>query len=338
MKNLARVRWFLAIVATVSGASAATIAGCSGDDTSVDTGNDSGSGGDGTTHDVNSSDTTQPPVDGGVSDAPKDQNIPDVETPNLLRYHEQITEQLCAKIAGCCGATTFDLPRCKENFLAGRAPGIGLTGAISPNLDGGKITLDTAKAKQCFIDIANLGCGVLSSQALLKVQEDCLSGVVGTIPAESGGCRASGECIRPNHCDIAPGFEAGTCKPPRNLDQGCDLGIYVPDDASPGDFIQRSNDFYYEPQAQCGFLITGVPRYCANQDTVVGYNNGVNGTNTCKTQVGVDAGCYQPYECQTGICELPPGATGDTVGACATSTVLSSPEICTAYRKADAGG
>jgi len=317
------------------------VSGCASDDTIVRPPYDASSDGttpppaDGSTNDSSPDGATDGGKDGatdGGTDAADSGTVvkSDAGPPVFTTFSQQINHLWCEKLASCCGATTFNLKLCEDTFnnLA-NIPGPALNRAVSPYLyDGGNdhITFHQDAAQQCFDAINNLHCSQSETAATFKsVHDQCLAATTGNLRLGDTGCRGSPECASPNHCDKADAAATGTCARPRDLDAGCDLGEL--DDAQ----IERTGGQFYEPQAQCGYLITGNPLYCANPDTYVGWVDG--GRQNCATPSPSGAKCFANIECQSNICTI--SATGQ--GTCQDQDVIDSTTTCNAYRKPDGG-
>jgi len=340
MKYSSYVRWLLFTVAAAGGASTAAVAGCSSDDPAVQSGPDGSTDGKVSAQDAPTDtrdpDATVPPqndasLDAGVdadadardssTDAQADSGPAlDAGPPVFERFSDQINQQWCRKLARCCGPDTFDYVRC-ESDLARTAndPGPALNRVVAPYLfDGGNdhITWDPAKAQTCFNDIDALACGNQNAEVFKRVHEDCLAAVKGNVKVGESGCRGSPECAPSNHCDKPDGAATGVCVAPRALDAGCDLGMYEQDGGRhPGGQL-------FEPQAQCGYLVTGSPRYCANPDTYAGRQN-------CANPSPRGTQCFVDVECASNICMVDTSGTG----TCADSKEVASAATCAAYRK-----
>ena len=341
MRNFSRLRFVLAGVVAVSGGLAGMMVGCSSDDSVGET-SDGGGTTDGTTggdssYDSGGGDSGDSGGDAGRDTGPKF----DAGAPTLLTYSDQINAILCQHLAFCCTGTTsggdFDIAKCETVFgSTPNATGLGLNRAFAPYVDGGHIQFDAAKAQKCFDDINSLGCGAVSSNTLLTLQADCLAAAAGTIAADATGCAGSAECVPPAHCEVADGGgSTGTCRAPKAQGALCDPGTFV-------------GGKFYEAQAECGKLVTGIPRYCANQDTWVGCGpvaddagnvNCVTGTNTCQSQLPLDAGCYLNVECLSNLCGNSHDNATTLVGAgqCTDTADLNPPATCQFYSIVDAG-
>lgn len=344
MRNFSRLRFVLAGIIAVSGGVAGTMVGCSSDDSVGDTGDGGG------TTDATSGGDVIVTGDSGGGDSGRDSGGDtgtadtgpkfDAGVPTLLTYSDQINSIICQHLAFCCTGTAtggdFDTAKC-ENVFANtpNATGLGLNRAFAPYVDGGHIQFDAQKAQKCFDDVNALGCGAVSANTLMTLQADCLAAAVGTIPADSTGCAGSAECVPPAHCEVADGGgSTGTCRAPKAQGALCDPGTFA-------------GGKFYEAQAECGKLVTGIPRYCANQDTWVGCGpvadagnvDCVTGTNTCQPQLALDAGCYLNVECLSNLCGASHDPATDLVGAgqCSDTADLAAPATCTFYRIVDAG-
>ncbi|WP_394837838.1 hypothetical protein LVJ94_13080 [Pendulispora rubella] len=341
MKNLARIRWVLFSVAMGCGAGGAMLAACASDDIIVHPPKDSGSdatldSGKDTGTDAQTdaqSDADAGPVDGG----PDSTTNFDAGFPTLERWVEQATELYCQKTAFCCGESNFDYAKCKRIFMTKPNPGAVQNNPAQPFLDGGKMKLDIAAATKCYEDINKLSCGATAG-ALRKTYDDCVAGAVGTIPVGQSGCKGSPECVPPAHCELADGglpngTTLGTCVAPRTTNALCDYGQYDQE----GNLRPNSANLYYEPQAQCGNMLSGNPGYCANADTYYGWD--LDGGRVCQPPAGQDAGCYVHQECSTSYCD---GVSVDDAGYvinghCSNDPLVGAIEFCDILRVRDAG-
>jgi len=342
MKNLARIRWVLFSVAAGCGAAGAMLAACASDDIVVhpdggpdatvdsgpDTGRDTGT-------------DAQGDADAGPGDAALDSNTNfDAGTPELARYVEQVTELYCQKTAFCCGESNFDYAKCKRIFMAKPNPGAVLNNPAQAFLDGGRMQLNAAAAQKCFDDINKLSCGATAG-SLRKTYDDCLAGAVGTIPVGAGqpACKGSPECVQPAHCELADGGLAngstpGSCAAPRPTGALCDYGQYDEE----GNLRPGASNLFYEPQAQCGNMLSGNPGYCANADTYYGWDQ--DGGRVCQPPSGMDAGCYVHMECTTSYCD---GVSVDDAGYvypghCANDPLVGADALCANLKlRPDAG-
>jgi hypothetical protein len=253
--------------------------------------------------------------DGGV--------LPPVGEPDLARYSRQINQLFCQRLASCCGQATFDTLKCLNTFEQPGFIGVGQNGLFAPFQSRGNLSFNPQSAAQCFADINNLGCGPIPASTFTALQADCLGGATGTIPAGATGCLGSAECVPPNHCDLQGGV--GTCNPPRPIGAQCSLGFYLPS----GDFNPTGN--YIEAQAECGFLLSGNPGYCANADTDVGFTTQ---TNLCAQPRATGTLCYLNTECQSGSCGVSPDPADVAIGAgrCSDTGTIDTPETCAFYR------
>ncbi len=355
MRNLTRAKWVLLSIMFGAGCGGALMEGCGGDDAgpkddsiihpvpdgtvdgrvdgnSLDTGADSGA------------DATQP-SDGSVdgispdtsADAAQDANIQDAATqfdvgaPNLASYVDQVTRLYCLKTATCCGAS-FDVDRCIVHYETVPGPDAVMNLPARPYLNGGNMKLAVDKAQKCFDDINALTCGqAAGSNALEQTYEDCLAGAVGTIPVGETGCKGSPECVPNAHCELDAGVMAngkttGSCVAPHPIGMGCPPGNI--DDA--GARRDGAPGLFYESQAQCGYLMSGNPGYCANYDTNAGWVNRGTTPNRCAQQVAAGQPCYTDVECQTLFCQ---GENVDSngnlqPGTCSAGALFGTPSIC----------
>ncbi|MEO8875001.1 MAG: hypothetical protein ABI461_05390, partial [Polyangiaceae bacterium] len=109
MKNLVRAAAIFSGVVSLSGVAAALAVGCSGDDTVIGYGNDSGPDVvDHTDSSLDSSSDTSPPADAG----PDSSFHFDAGPPNIAQFNQQINQTGCARVASCCGVANFDLNAC----------------------------------------------------------------------------------------------------------------------------------------------------------------------------------------------------------------------------------
>jgi len=338
MKNLARIRWVLFVAASGSTAAAGLFVGCSSDDTEVHPpppdgstdGTIDGQGDTGTGTDTGSDGGSDTGLDSGLDSTT---NF-DVGPPTRQGYVGQIAKLYCLKLATCCGGDNFDYAGCEAAYGNEPAPGPGLNVEVARYLtnDAGKMQLDDAKAQQCFVDINRLSCGEVSPETFKQIHADCLAGAVGTIPLGGTGCTGSPECAPPNHCDKPDGGATGTCTAPRAANAECDLGYYNFDGTG------RVGGNYYEPQAQCGYLLTGDPGYCANADTYVGYRDG---TRKCSPTVANDERCWVNVECQSRFCvdiDCPDDGGDCQPGFCRSQDTIGTQTICNGFQRTTDGG
>ncbi|WP_394848340.1 hypothetical protein LZC95_12860 [Pendulispora brunnea] len=336
MKNLARIRWVLFSLATGCGAAGALLAACGSDDIIVHPPHD---GGTDATIDSGKDTGTDAGPDTGPGDGGIDSTTNfDAGYPTLERYVEQVTELYCMKTAFCCGGTDFDYAKCKRVFMAKPNPGAVLNNPAQPFLDGGKMKLNIEAATKCYEDINKLTCGATAG-ALRKTYDDCVQGAVGTIPEGQTGCKGSPECVPPGHCELADGglpngTTLGTCRAPRATNALCDFGQYD----ETGTLRPGAANFFYEPQAQCGNMLSGNPGYCANADTYYGWDE--DGGHVCQPPAPLDAGCYVHMECSTSYCDgVTVDVDADTVnpGHCSNDPLLGTQPFCDSLRLKDAG-
>lgn len=345
MKNLSRLRWVTFCLAAVSSSAAALFIGCGSDDTAIILTVDA------TTEDVSSipdgrvppptpdgsvppehdGDTGEPDVgvlpDADIEDVVDAQTF-DVGPPSLESYLGQINRLYCLRIGSCCGDSTFDFEKCEQSIATLLVS--DLQNIYQGYVEGGNVRLDEAKARQCFASINALGCGVAAAQITKGIYDNCLVGLSGTLAQGEFGCRSSGECAPPNHCDISSGAETGVCNPPRPEGASCSDGNRFR--TGTGTISSRGRSFFFEPQAQCGTLITGQPGYCANVDSFVGTNQD-GGPYECRPQESLDAGCRSRVECASGVCAIVDGRTTCAAG----SPPIVNQATCDFYRLADAG-
>ncbi len=334
MKNLARMKWVLFSVALGAGGGAALMEGCASDDTIVHPPPPDGSV-DGSRPDGNGTDAGTDASDANILDS---QTHFDVGPPQLGTYVDQVTRLYCEKVATCCG-DSFDVENCVRNYKLVPNPGAVFNDPDLPYLDGGHMKLVADKAQSCFDQINKLSCGATAG-SLKTLYDTCVAGAVGTIPTGASGCKGSPECVPNDHCELEGGAPAdggaiGTCVPPRALNESCPLGNWSADNGlRPG-----TPGYFYESQAQCGYLVTGNPYYCANYDTNEGFEADGGNYPKCRPQVPVGANCYTHTECATlycdGIVTLPDGTVN--AGTCSDNPLIGVKAICDANTKADAG-
>jgi hypothetical protein len=313
MKNLARVASVLGGLVALSGGAAVIMVGCSDDDVGVATTDAGEDGKADVAADVGAD--TSPVKDSGADAA--DVIVPpkfDAGPPNLLTYAHQVNKLFCQKLAFCCGNPSgFDVEACTTSYDT-TGTGFGGVDLLNAVADGGNVAFDPSKAATCFSEVNALGCGAISSATWVAAERDCRAGIVGTIAAGNTGCKASGECVPNAHCVIAN--DAGTCTAPGALGSSC------------------ANPDYFKAHEQCGYLYSGVPRYCDTQ-----YNfPGTGATDTCKDQKALNASCYDSMECLSGVCDYV-SADAAAPGACsATLSTFLNPGVCKAFTIVDAGG
>ncbi|WP_394827026.1 hypothetical protein [Pendulispora albinea] len=274
----------MVIFAVLAGASAGAglMVGCGSDDSVVHPPFDG-------SIDGNKPDTG--PVADAGPDARRDSGIRyDAGPPVFESYSRQITSLWCQKLQGCCALPQgFDLKRCEDVFNnSANVEGPALNRPLAKYLyDGGNpnIAFSATKARECFDAINDIGCGAQSAESFKRMYDICLGAAEGKLGANESGCAGSPECKRPNHCEKVGDASTGVCLGPRAEDAGC----------SP------AADDYYEPQAECGYLITGDPRFCANLDTSAGAEVD-GGRNVCTKQRPNGADCNAAAECVSGLC------------------------------------
>jgi hypothetical protein len=92
---------------------------------------------------------------------------------------------------------------------------------VSASLSTGSVNVNATRVDGCRTAMQNAvaGCDwvTLAGTPSVAACEGLLEGKL----AEGAACRSSLECRAPLHCDGAAGMSTGTCRPPRELGQGC---------------------------------------------------------------------------------------------------------------------
>jgi hypothetical protein len=321
MKSLRVLLVAISVVPAGMGGAAALVAGCGssggggepvdsggGSDSTMDTGMpppDTGSMQDTFTADVADS---GPPVDSGEAGP--------IDASDIFLFPQRVTEAYCTALQTCCAnAAGFNMNFCITSTLAQggfNGDGLGNYSGRIPN-NGGAITFNATSAQTCLTEIAALPCGMVTSQQLVQIRNDCYGALVGTIPVGGTGCTTSLDCAPQGWCSIVG--DAGTCTALAGDGGACGVGLApsIP-----------SND-------QCSYRGTGQPAlYCDNQVPDGG------GTHTCLAQPGPGGTCgttfYYGQECTTEIC----------TGTCGMTTPFSDPGVpgglCASLAPQDAGG
>jgi len=285
MKNLVRAAAIFSGVVGLSGVAAALAVGCSGDDTVIGYGADTGT--DSPTAD-SSSDTS---TDSSSTDAGPDTSFSfDAGPPKLGQFYQQITQTGCAWLENCCGGPgNFDMNQCLSTF-APATGGFLYTSPVQDPIDGGgNVTFDQSKASECFSLIQNLSCtAAFTSAQMTAIRNACNGAVVGNIAPGGTGCQATIECQSPAHCEPQGG---GTCVAPYNSGDNCIL----------------TSDSELTSMARCGRPYTGNPGFCQ-----IGDSQTVVEAGTCAAPGITGTACISPYECQSWLCDINNTATCQT--------------------------
>lgn len=302
MKNLGRTAAVLFGMVGLSGVGAALTVGCSGDDTVVGYGQDSGS-------DVQTTDTS---TDSPVPDSGPDTSFYfDAGPPDLSKFYQQITATGCAWLENCCGgAANFDNNLCLATF-APETGGFLYTSPVADPIDGGgNVTLNTAQANQCLSLITALSCTApFTSTQMKAIRDACNGAVVGNIPSGVAGCNATIECQAPAHCETT----THTCVAP--YDAGADCVV--------------AGDDPLTSLSRCGRGYTGEPQFCEVGDSLT-----LPEAGTCAAPENDGTPCVSPFECSSWLCDV------NNSGNCAETAQIFVPGAsgtCSAFPAGDGG-
>jgi hypothetical protein len=232
-------------------------------------------------------------IDSGP-DAQPDANIDSgfqVET-----FPRDIGEAICESLARCCygdanladgGAVdggTFAKGKCVDSY---RLYGFEGSDFGLPQLDGGNVELDHAKALDCIAKVKGLSC-TLSGTEFQAIRDACFSSLRGKLT--SGACKSSMECAQGFFCKRPVGSDAGTgtCTAMRGLGAAC------------GDV---SSDPFVADEA-CSWRSGGdTRRYC---EFLADFDAGTEkdaGDWKCASGLANGQPCYVSQWCASGICD-----------------------------------
>ncbi|MBS2016686.1 MAG: hypothetical protein JST00_27630 [Deltaproteobacteria bacterium] len=199
MSNLRkRFVLFTGLLAAAS-ASTAFVVACSStedppkSDGGTDGASDTGTGDTGTT-------------DGG-SDAGPDTFVP-VEAGTLADFIAQNADATCSRYRECCGATGFDIAKCRADFKESGWVQSLTDLSVNGVATGGNVTYDPAAGSACLTAVRNMTCKDTPATEYKSAIEKCFQAAVGKV-AVNGACRSNVECVKTAYCDLTG--DAGTC-------------------------------------------------------------------------------------------------------------------------------
>lgn len=278
MKNLHKAVGVMGTIAGVSVLTSMFVAGCSGDDTSMDAGKDA-------TQDNNM--MTEGGQDGMMADVDAGPDSPDTGDP-LLKFRADLATAFCNRFQSCCTGIDggpFDYNLCMTAVTKGGVEGSSLD--LVPNVTAmGNITFDSTQAQNCISNLSTLSCPVVASMEWTKLVDSCFKAAQGKI-GNGANCLRSTECQPGSYCNFMDagtneaGTEQGKCAALLALNAKC------------GQLTEYSNNFSSE---ECQYRGWPPPARFCNYDSLN------PATYFCDNLRANGVVCYTDNECASGLC------------------------------------
>lgn len=265
--------------------------------------------------------TPTPTLDSGQPDTstadvvtPEEDAGADADASAPLTYEQVLTgvaSEICGSIARCCftgqnipdggpvdaavygDGAVYDAPKCQNQV---RLSGFEFSSVGAGAADGGTVTVNEAKARECFDRLRVLSCSLPAAE-LATARAACFAALNGTLPSGSD-CTGSLQCGTGQFCDptkkdagAGTGIQ-GTCQPLRAQGESCDVFN------SGDDFTDSLSD--EEACSTRGGGDTGL-----RCDTWQGVAGGYLPRNqwTCQPTLALDSECNSTVQCNGGICD-----------------------------------
>lgn len=206
---------------------------------------------------------------------------------SLGTYMGDIVAAYCRQLQSCCllGDSMWNQTLCTTAVHNGG--GFLNLDEYEGSVASGHVSFNAATGARCIADVPTLSCGGIESLAILSLQYECYSALVGTLGPDGGTCATSLECGENLYCS------AGTC---------------VPILATGGTCTHAINDeceYRGAQSAYCNLPSDGGPGQCESAQA--------NGTSCVASPSG---------QCLSGVCNYPtcaaqepfadPGVAGGT--------------------------